>query len=145
MLNALAERRGVTFGLHLCRGNNAGHWLSTGGYEAISEGGLRARHALRHFPARIRQPARGLVRAARRRPGRQARGRWGWCRPRATTLETPDTLIARIDEAARYFPREQMALSTQCGFASVLAGNPIAETQEKKLGLVAEVAGRAWG
>ena len=60
-------------------------------------------------------------------------------------LETPDALIARIDEAARHFPREQMALSTQCGFASVLAGNPIAETtQEKKLRLVADVAHRVW-
>jgi 5-methyltetrahydropteroyltriglutamate--homocysteine methyltransferase len=60
-------------------------------------------------------------------------------------LETPDTLIARIEEAARYFPRQRMALSTQCGFASVLAGNPIAEaTQEKKLRLVAAVAHRVW-
>ena len=60
-------------------------------------------------------------------------------------LETPEMLLARIEQAARYFPREQMALSTQCGFASVLAGNPIAEaTQEKKLRLVADVAHRAW-
>ena len=64
---------------------------------------------------------------------------------KSDALETPEALLVRIEEAARYFPREQMALSTQCGFASVLAGNPIAEaTQEKKLRLVAEVARRAW-
>ncbi len=64
---------------------------------------------------------------------------------KSDALETPDTLIARIEEAARHFPRERMALSTQCGFASVLAGNPIAEaTQEKKLRLVANVAHRVW-
>jgi 5-methyltetrahydropteroyltriglutamate--homocysteine methyltransferase len=64
---------------------------------------------------------------------------------KSDTLETPEALLVRIEEAARYFPRERMALSTQCGFASVLAGNPIAEaTQEKKLRLVTEVARRAW-
>jgi methionine synthase II (cobalamin-independent) len=64
---------------------------------------------------------------------------------KSDALETPEALLVRIEEAARYFPRERMALSTQCGFASVLAGNPIAEaTQEKKLRLVADVARRAW-
>jgi 5-methyltetrahydropteroyltriglutamate--homocysteine methyltransferase len=61
-------------------------------------------------------------------------------------LETAESLLARIDEAAQHFPRDQLSLSTQCGFASVVAGNPIAfETQERKLARVAEVAGRAWG
>jgi hypothetical protein len=51
----------------------------------------------------------------------------------------------RIEEAARYFPREQMGLSTQCGFGTVWAGNPIPESvQEAKLRLVAEIAHRAW-
>ena len=61
-------------------------------------------------------------------------------------LDSPDDLLARIDEAAKFFPREQLALSPQCGFASVLAGNPVPfETQEKKFRLVAEVAETAWG
>ena len=52
----------------------------------------------------------------------------------------------RIEEAARSFPREQLGLSTQCGFASVVDGNPVDEdTQERKLRLVAEVAHTAWG
>jgi 5-methyltetrahydropteroyltriglutamate--homocysteine methyltransferase len=50
-------------------------------------------------------------------------------------------LTARVDEAARHFPREQLAVSTQCGFASEQSGNPIsAEVQAAKLALVAEVA-----
>ena len=60
-------------------------------------------------------------------------------------LEPAEGIIARIAEASRYFPREQLALSTQCGFASVMQGNPIDEAaQEVKLRLVAEVAHRVW-
>src|SRR6202043_3329714 len=60
-------------------------------------------------------------------------------------LETSEELLARITEAGRFFPHDQLALSTQCGFASVMTGNPIREdTQPAKLGLVAETARRAW-
>jgi 5-methyltetrahydropteroyltriglutamate--homocysteine methyltransferase len=59
-------------------------------------------------------------------------------------LESPEKLLARIDEAARFHPREQLALSTQCGFSSAGPGNAISEdVQEKKLRLVSEVAARA--
>jgi 5-methyltetrahydropteroyltriglutamate--homocysteine methyltransferase len=61
------------------------------------------------------------------------------------TVETADALLARIDEASRFFPREQLAISPQCGFASAADGNPISEaTQAAKLRLVGEVARRAW-
>ena len=54
-------------------------------------------------------------------------------------------LEARIAEAGRFFPHEQMGLSTQCGFASGIKGNPIdAAMQERKLALVSEVAHRVW-
>ena len=60
--------------------------------------------------------------------------------------ETADELIARIEEAAQSFPREQLGVSTQCGFASVADGNPISEdAEQRKLRLVAEVARAAWG
>jgi 5-methyltetrahydropteroyltriglutamate--homocysteine methyltransferase len=53
--------------------------------------------------------------------------------------------MARIDQAARFFPRDQLAISTQCGFASVEAGNAIApQTQPNKLRLVAQTARQAW-
>jgi 5-methyltetrahydropteroyltriglutamate--homocysteine methyltransferase len=144
MINALADAPGVTFGLHLCRGNNAGHWLSTGGYEAISrEVFARAAHydilLLEYDTARAGsfEPLADIA--------RDKRVVLGLVSTKSDALETREALLARIEEAARYFPRERMALSTQCGFASVLAGNPIAEaTQEKKLRLVAEVARRAW-
>jgi hypothetical protein len=61
-------------------------------------------------------------------------------------MEPPDQLAARISEASGFFPLEQLALSTQCGFASAGPGNQISEdAQENKLRLVGEVADRIWG
>jgi len=61
-------------------------------------------------------------------------------------LETPQELSARIDEAARVVDRDRLGLSTQCGFASIAAGNPITEAdEESKLRLVADTAHAAWG
>ena len=61
-------------------------------------------------------------------------------------MEPADQLAARISEASGFFPREQLALSTQCGFASAGPGNQISEdAQENKLRLVGEVADRFWG
>ena len=72
-------------------------------------------------------------------------GRWDWTKSKERPV--PGLLIAgRIEEAARSFPREQLGVSTQCGFASVAFGNPITqETEAQKLRLVAEVAGSVWG
>jgi 5-methyltetrahydropteroyltriglutamate--homocysteine methyltransferase len=61
-------------------------------------------------------------------------------------LETAEDLLARIDEASNFYPRDQLGLSTQCGFSSAGPGNAISqEAQERKLQLVADVAHRAWG
>jgi 5-methyltetrahydropteroyltriglutamate--homocysteine methyltransferase len=60
-------------------------------------------------------------------------------------IESADELLDRIDEAGRFFPREQLAVSPQCGFASTVDDNPISEaTQTAKLRLVGEIAQRAW-
>jgi 5-methyltetrahydropteroyltriglutamate--homocysteine methyltransferase len=60
-------------------------------------------------------------------------------------LEPAGAIVKLIEEASRYFPRERMGLSTQCGFGTVWEGNPIPEsTQRDKLRLVAEIAHRAW-
>jgi 5-methyltetrahydropteroyltriglutamate--homocysteine methyltransferase len=61
-------------------------------------------------------------------------------------MEPADELAARVREAGGFFPLDQLALSTQCGFASAGPGNQISEdAQENKLRLVAEVAARVWG
>ena len=70
----------------------------------------------------------------------------GSSRPRRRRSRRRRSCGARIDEAARFVPREQLGLSTQCGFASIVAGNPITEAdEERKLRLVADTAHAAWG
>jgi 5-methyltetrahydropteroyltriglutamate--homocysteine methyltransferase len=62
------------------------------------------------------------------------------------TLEDPDQVAARIDEATQYVPLDRLALSPQCGFASgEIARTMTPEEQEAKLRLVGEVARRVWG
>ena len=61
-------------------------------------------------------------------------------------METAEELSAPVADAARFFPHEQLGLSTQCGFASIAAGNPITEAdEERKLRLVADTAHAVWG
>ena len=132
-------------GLHLCRGNNAGQWMSEGGYDEISEAVFKGAHGYDVFLLEYDDHRSGDFAPLRDVPDDKIVS-LGLVTTKHDDLETAETLLARIDEAAQHFPREQLSLCTQCGFASVLAGNPIAfETQERKLARVAEVAGRAWG
>jgi 5-methyltetrahydropteroyltriglutamate--homocysteine methyltransferase len=145
MLNELASVPGVTFGLHMCKGNYDSHWISTGGYESV---------AGRLFP-RLSNYDRILLEYENERSGSFEPLKevpddkvlvLGLVSSKFDELESADQLISRIDEAARFYPRDQLALSTQCGFASAGPGNAISEdAEEKKLRLIAEVAARAWG
>jgi hypothetical protein len=65
--------------------------------------------------------------------------------PYRPQLESPDDLRRRIDAAAKYVPIENLALSPQCGFASVAAGNEISwEDQHRKLELLVATARQVW-
>lgn len=65
---------------------------------------------------------------------------------KTSRLESGDLLRQRIDDAARYFPKERLALSTQCGFSTSIVGNRISfEDQKQKLALVVEIARSVWG
>jgi 5-methyltetrahydropteroyltriglutamate--homocysteine methyltransferase len=61
-------------------------------------------------------------------------------------VESQDDLRRRIDEAAKYVPLENLALSPQCGFASVAPGNLLTgDDQRRKLELVVDTARKVWG
>ena len=144
MLNAIADASGITFGLHMCRGNNAGHWMSQGGYENISKQVFRRATKYDVFLLEYDDWRSGSFESLAdiRRDKTVV---LGLVSTKKNALEPADGLVARIEEASRHFPREQLALSTQCGFASVAEGNPINEAaQAAKLRLVTEVAGRTW-
>ena len=144
MLNELAGVPGVTFGLHMCKGNYDSHWISTGGYDSV---------AGRLFP-RLGNYDRILLEYENERSGSFEPLQdlpddkvvvLGLVSSKFDQLESAEQLIERIEEAARFYPRDQLAVSTQCGFASAGPGNAISEdAQEKKLQLVAEVAQRVW-
>jgi 5-methyltetrahydropteroyltriglutamate--homocysteine methyltransferase len=144
ILNSLAAAPGVTFGLHMCRGNNDGRWLSRGGYEAISAEVFRRAGRYDEFLLEYDDPRSGGFEPLADVP-RDKVVVLGLVSTKRPVMESIDELIARVDQASRHFPRERMALSPQCGFASGIKGNPIdAAVQDRKLRLVAEAAHRIW-
>lgn len=131
--------------MHICRGNFRSTWLASGGYEPVAPnlfqelpvdgffleydseraGGFEP---LRHVQRKDLQIVLGLVTT------------------KSGTLEDPDLLRRRIDEASRYVPLEQLCLSPQCGFASTEEGNLLTEEEQwAKLRLVVDVARSVWG
>ncbi len=140
----MADLPGVTFGLHLCRGNQKSRWLVEGGYEVIAEPifrGIRAQRLLLEY-----DDARSgsFVPLAHVPDDRTVV--LGLVSTKHAALEDPALLLRRIDEAATHIDRERLALSPQCGFATSIVGNDLSPAdQEAKLRLVADVAALAWG
>jgi 5-methyltetrahydropteroyltriglutamate--homocysteine methyltransferase len=144
MLNEVAGIPGVTFGLHLCRGNYDSDWISSGTYETISKQLFRRAAKYDVFLLEYDDERSGSFSALSDVPDDKVVV-LGMVSSKFGTMEPADQLAARIREASGFFPREQLALSTQCGFASAGPGNAISEDdQENKLRLVAEVADRVW-
>lgn len=134
----------AVFGVHVCRGNRASMWHREGTYDAIAEalfGGLAYDRLLLEYdtersgsfaPLRfVRKGAIAVIGLVTTKTGR---------------VETVDELRKRVDEAAKYLPLEQLAISPQCGFASGIAGNQLTmDEQWRKLDVLAETARRVWG
>lgn len=138
-----APRDKVTLALHVCRGNSRSRWYSEGGYETIAEK-LFQKLDVDRFLLEYDTERSGGFEPLRLVP----RGKsvvLGLITTKEPRLESVDELRRRIDEAARYVPLENLAISPQCGFASVAAGNLLAEDDQwRKLALVAETARRVW-
>jgi 5-methyltetrahydropteroyltriglutamate--homocysteine methyltransferase len=142
---ALAGRPdGLTVTTHLCRGNFRSSWVAEGGYDFVAEalfGGLEVDGFFLEYddarsggfePLRFVPPGKRVV--------------LGLVTTKRPELESRDDLKRRIDEAARYVPLEQLALSPQCGFSSTVEGNALTrDEQVAKLALVVETAAEVWG
>jgi 5-methyltetrahydropteroyltriglutamate--homocysteine methyltransferase len=134
---------GVTFGVHLCRGNQRSMWHREGAYDAIAE---RLFNELPHqrFLLEYDSPRAGGFAPLRFVPEGKVVV-LGLVSTKLPELESIDLLEKRIDEAAKFLPLEQLAISPQCGFGSDVSGNLIGEDdQKRKLELVARVARRVW-
>jgi 5-methyltetrahydropteroyltriglutamate--homocysteine methyltransferase len=139
----MAGFSGVTFGLHLCRGNHRSMWSVVGGYEAIAEElftTLNVERLLLEYDT----PRAGNFEPLRFVP-QDKTVVLGLITTKEPELETDAELRQRIDEAARYVPLERLALSPQCGFASTLPGNLITpDVQRAKLQTLGRVAKAVW-
>jgi 5-methyltetrahydropteroyltriglutamate--homocysteine methyltransferase len=140
----IADFPGVTFGIHLCRGNQRSMWHREGSYDAIAE---RLFTELPHhrFLLEYDSPRAGSFAPLRFMPkGKVAV--LGLVSTKVPELESVDELRRRIDKAAKVLPLEQLAISPQCGFASDVVGNLIgADDQKRKLQVVVETARQVWG
>jgi 5-methyltetrahydropteroyltriglutamate--homocysteine methyltransferase len=135
---------GVTTALHVCRGNGpAGAWHSAGGYGAISPV-LFPKLAVDRLLLEYDSDRSGGFEALR--DVRESTSVvLGLLTTKSLRLEYDDDILARIAEAARYKPLDELALSTQCGFASVPIANPVTPVvQRAKLDLVVRIARRVW-
>ena len=130
--------------MHLCRGNFAGAWIAEGGYEPIAELLFNAIGVDGYF-LEYDSPRAGDFSPLRFLPkGKTAV--LGLVTTKSPQLESKDELKRRIDEAGRYAPLDQLALSPQCGFSSGVGGNAMTVADEiKKLSLVVETAQEVWG
>ena len=134
----------ATFGIHLCRGNQRSMWHREGSYDAIAER-LFAELIHDRFLLEYDSQRAGSFEPLRFVP----KGKvivLGLVSTKVAELEKIDDLKRRIDEATRYVPLEQLALSPQCGFASDVVGNLIGEDdQKRKLEIVVETSLQVWG
>jgi 5-methyltetrahydropteroyltriglutamate--homocysteine methyltransferase len=142
---AVARRpRGVSIGVHVCRGNYKGMYLSEGGYDSVAEK-FFGRTNVDHFLLEFDTPRAGGFGPLRHVP-KDKGVVLGLVSSKTPALETLDDLRRRADEAARYIDRARLAISPQCGFASTMGGNPVTEADERaKLKLCVDAARAIWG
>ena len=134
---------GVTFGIHLCRGNQRSTWHREGTYDAIAE---RLLNELPHqrFLLEYDSPRAGSFAPLRFVPKDKVVV-LGLVSTKVAELESVDALVRRVEEAAKYVPLERLAISPQCGFGSDVVGNLISEDdQKRKLERVVEAARKVW-
>jgi 5-methyltetrahydropteroyltriglutamate--homocysteine methyltransferase len=134
----------MTVCMHLCRGNYAGAWVAEGSYEPVAELLFNAIDVDGYFLEYDSERAGGFEPLRFLPKGKMAV--LGLVTTKSAKLESKDDLKRRIDEAARFVPLEQLALSPQCGFESGIGGNTMTIEQEAaKLRLIVETAREVWG
>ena len=138
-----ARKPGIELAIHLCRGNNRSKWYAEGGYDAIAEKMFNTLDVDR-FLLEYEDERSGSFEPLRFVP----KGKTvvlGLISSKLPRMEDKAQLVKRIEDASKYVPLENLALSPQCGFASVMEGNEMTEDEQwAKLGLVVETARAVW-
>ncbi len=144
-VNALVDGvpSGMALGIHLCRGNKAGHWQAAGGYDAVAEKLFRKLRVRFYFLEYDSERA-GSFEPLRALPDDKTVV-IGAMTTKSGELESAETLKARIDEASKVVDRDRLCLSPQCGFSSSVHGVMSPAQQDAKLKRLIEVARDIWG
>jgi len=140
----IAGHSGMTFAIHICRGNHKSMFYASGGYDRIA-GQVFGRSKFHRFLLEYDDERSGTFAPLRFVPDDRTVV-LGLVSSKIARMETADSLRARIKEASAVVPLERLALSPQCGFASTHEGNRISpDVQRQKLELVARTARAVWG
>ncbi|MHB8597159.1 MAG: cobalamin-independent methionine synthase II family protein [Ktedonobacteraceae bacterium] len=144
MDNAIIDGHpGITFGIHICRGNNQSKFYARGDYEPIAR--IFSQTHFSRFLLEYDDARSGGFEPLQHVPDDRTVV-LGLVTTKKPQLESAEELRQRIAEAARIIPLERLALSPQCGFASTMEGNHLTyDDQRRKLELVASVAQEVWG
>ena len=138
-----AAPKSLHIGMHLCRGNRGGRWHAEGSYEDVAERLFNALEIPFYF-LEYDSPRAGNFTPLRFVPKHKSIV-LGLISSKMPALEDKAPLRARVEDACRYVSLDRLAVSPQCGFASIETGNPVTpEIQEAKLRLVIELARHIW-
>ena len=145
IFNSVADVPGVTFGVHVCKGNNMSQWIGSGGYDFTAEAVFGRLTNFDVFLLEYDDERSGSFEPLAKAP-EDKQVILGLVSTKTTTLESVADLTARVHEAAKYTGLERLGVSTQCGFSSTLPGANLTneDVQERKLELVAELAHHIW-
>jgi 5-methyltetrahydropteroyltriglutamate--homocysteine methyltransferase len=140
----IGDHPDVTFGFHLCRGNQASRWLVEGGYDWLA-GQVFPRIRAQRLLLEYDDARSGGFEPLAEVPADKI-AVLGLVTTKTPRRETVDELARRLREAARFAPLDRLALSPQCGFATSVLGNALSvEDERTKLETVAATAERVWG
>ena len=128
---------------HICRGNYHSTWAARGGYGPVAKY-VFAQENVDAFYLEFDNERSGSFDPIKEIPA-DKEVVLGLVTSKKPELEKPENLIARINEASKFHDLANLALSTQCGFASTEEGNQLTEDDEwKKIGLVIDTAKQVW-
>lgn len=128
---------------HVCRGNFHSTYASSGAYDSVAET-LFAKENVNAYYLEFDDERSGGFESLSKVTG-DKKVVLGLITTKSPVLEDKETIIKRINEAAKYIPLDRLYLSPQCGFASCEIGNKLTEEQQwAKLKLVKEIAEEVW-
>ena len=148
VLGSVPRPEGSVLGLHVCKGNGTQSYIARGGYEDISREVFQRAEGFDVFLMEYDDERSGSFEPLRHLPDDKV-AVLGMLSTKWVELESAELLKQRIDEAAQFHPKEQLGLTTQCGFASASEtaeqGLTSVVAQAAKLARIADVARDVWG